>query len=257
MRMPIYDGINPPRSRPDPLVHCGCAVPPALGWVWTGISQTPPELLAQALSDPEDRPPLRRSDHDFCTCWECSQPNLTEFDLLTLTMPNDQEDRDTNPASAEPPSEGVTRTENERPALAPPGIPRETMRDLAVDELLAMHKTVAAGLQELLAPQGRLAKQTEAIAAAIDRAAERTNGTYELLRGELKSFRDATQAKDADHDQQIAELRKQIEAIQAKMAADRAEFEAKFKEQQDCLDEVNRILGTFGHGPPETAPEAG
>jgi hypothetical protein len=239
------------------------AQPTTLGWVWTGETCPTPELLAQALGDPEDRPPLRRSDHDFCTCWQCTQPNWTELDLLTLTMPNDQEDRDeardrdTNPASAEPPSEGeTTRTDNARPALVPPALPAERMRELAVDELLKMHKTVAAGLQELLAPDGRLAKQTEAIAAAIDRAAERTNGTYELLRGELKSFREATQAKDADHDQQIAELRKQIEAIQTKMAADRREFEGKFAEQQACLDEVNRILGTFGYGPPaeSTAP---
>jgi hypothetical protein len=52
-------------------------------------------LLAQALFDPEDRPPLRRGDHEFCTCWECSQPDPNFRDLLIL-MPNDQDERETD-----------------------------------------------------------------------------------------------------------------------------------------------------------------
>lgn len=106
--------------------------------IYVGPTSPPPALLAAALSDPEDRAPLRRSDHDFCTCWECTQPNVTELELLDL-MPQDQDDpREAATLAPETDSSPPLTAETKPPERDPvadhlaipkaPGVPREELQ---------------------------------------------------------------------------------------------------------------------------------
>jgi chromosome segregation ATPase len=150
-------------------------------------------------------------------------------------MPDNDDEAEANLTTPAPPPtdrEAPTNPENEVPrrdAFKPP--PPDSFRELAEQELVTMQKQLLQGLEELLGPQGRLAEQTAAISAVIDRAADRTNGTYELLRHELHKLGESLRAADSAHDRRLETLEREI-----------AELRQKLNEQEMQLKETNRSI---------------
>lgn len=143
-------------------------------------------------------------------------PAMSEAEREQETSPYASEHpmRDTKPPDAEDfKADRVLR------AMIPgapkaPSLDQDTddMRAMATDELVVMHKRLNLALDELLGPDGRLAKQTEAISAVVDRAADKWDGTYRLLAGQIQSLSERFEKKDREHDQRFETFeRKQLE----------------------------------------------
>ena len=85
--------------------------------------------------------------------------------------------------------------------------------------------------------EGRNAQHAEVMGAVRDLRADN-----ELIRGELIAFRRSVHEKDADHDRQLADLRREVTALRDRMVTDRAEYERRFDEQQRIVDTVNEMI---------------
>lgn len=187
-----------------------------------------PKLFMVPLSDPEDLPPLRRSDHDFCTCWECTQPNLTELELLAH-MPNDKDDPreaatlvpETDPEPerktlppGEADAEAQRRYETMIPGVAVLGDPPKTLEDSYLDRAIRVVANAGAKLAE---DKEERRLQHEAVLAAILRSETSNQASWESMRAQLETWRKLSEARDADHDEKISDLRFELAALREQL----------------------------------------
>jgi ActR/RegA family two-component response regulator len=137
---------------------------------------------------------------------------------LRLIMPEDT-DRVTPTDIAPPPSV------DEVPITQPPGkletmLPARTpsdFKEVAVNDVLAAQRQLQRGLDDLLGPGGRLEAQTAAIAAVVDNAAAKWDGTYRLLAGEMQTFRQQVEAKDREQDTKLERVMSELVALRARV----------------------------------------
>jgi len=225
------------------------ALPATLGHIWIGETCPPPELLAECFA-------MSKLDDE-----EDNFPTQTRQTLMS----NSSDDRDTNPASAEPPSEGVTRAENPIPrdAMNPP--PQgDSMYDKLVavgTDILAAHAEQKKIHQDLSDSEGAMARlQRNIVASELERALANFAGLVDTMKvAVLEAIGKVDKAsKDRDDElvKQIADLRKQLADTRAQMTADKTELEGKleaqrqdyekrFAGQQLCLDTIEKLIPEY------------
>jgi hypothetical protein len=215
----------------NPAVDGACAPMFTPGQVWTGISRTPPELLAQALTDREDDGPSFRY----------------------LTMDEQDERRDTPTISAPPPgppSEPVTSVENEAPAplkaIAPPapGNPFATPPPWWEGSFFqATFNRLEGGFQ---AVEKATAGQGE-ILAAIERADRNNTSGWQTTQAQIASFRQEMTA----HDAELKALRAEIDQLKTQLT----EQAAKLTEQAGMIERLDqRLSEKQANAPARQAP---
>lgn len=262
MRMPLYDGISVRRA-PDPLMSCGCAAPHVPFWTWTGISQTPPELLAEVTGIGDER--LLEAYRQRLTPFEfeVTAPPLTGVFTLppSILMPNEQDDlRTAVTTPAPPPSEPVTNTENEKPAaiqaLRPPPLKYDASFLAQEDSVFSRAVQLVAEVgndidrdrterreagETAAASQAQLLKQNAEILAAIQRADDNSNKNYELLRNEILQLKDSDLKQDErlkQGDKRFSLIEESITALKHELIT-RIETEMRaFAEKFEALDRL-------------------
>lgn len=198
----------------------------------------PAPLLAQALFDPEDRPPLRRSDHEFCTCWECSRPDPDFRDPLTL-MPNDQDERETDTvppdtdraqretAPPDPIEEAGARDALKTmlpaaPSLPPPPAPPEYWK-AAYDKLVEIHEDSKKDRESRQAREDALVGRF--VAAAKESSDANRDDLMTALGEVTKSVENmgtklvALEKHDAAHDERLNEGEARFKQIEESIVA--------------------------------------
>lgn len=203
-----------------PAAGVACAPMFQPGRVWTGISRTPPELLAQALSDPEDDNPAFR----------------------IRAMPDQDDSRNAVTTPAPPPSEPTTRTENDKPeprdAIAPPARMPDTQElggtALAATEAPEWFKASFIG-QALTSfaddaralREGRAQQHAEVLAKLDEQGAKQDDAArlvlelganLDLLTGEFKLFRDACEKRLAEGDERFRSIERKVSELEARFA---------------------------------------
>lgn len=172
------------------------------------------------IGDPEDRPPLRRSDHEFCTCWECSQPDPSALSLFLMSQDQD----DSPEAAAEtlaPPTdrEAKTNPDNEKPeprqAMNPPPKRESYFEEAARD--------FAASLIEMRATRTEISK---GFRDQEDKQSERhaeTTANQQMVASAIRAHGDRLIALERGADQTLEQLEDLKEEIRlARVAADEA-----------------------------------
>lgn len=222
--------------------------------IYVGPANPPPELLRAALIDSEDRPPLRRSDHDFCTCWECTQPNVTELELLNL-MPQDQDDPrevatiapetdrepETEERKTQPPGAADAEATRVMATMLPeaPLLPERaplTLEDSYLDRAI---RVVASAGAKLAEDKEERRQQHEAVLHAIHRADENASRNYEMLRREVIALK----RSDLLQDGKIADLRLELAAMRDQLT--------------QAIGRIDALERRIPHAPPEASATPG
>lgn len=184
-----------PRSNYEPLGRV----------IYIGPTLAPPPLLACALGDAEDNPPLqfRRSMPD---------PNDTRNEE-TLVPPTDRE--------------APTGIEHEAPqrrdAVAPPAPIAPAAADsiflTAVKDITDAARTIREERESRRAfEEAQLELQRQTL-AAIERAERNGETNWRNMAGQLESWRRVSQDKDADHDKRLEALELQMAALKDELVA--------------------------------------
>jgi hypothetical protein len=175
-------------------------------------------------------------------------------------MPTDQNDRERLTDAAPPPEEAETSPHasvaplapvTQRPAIAPPArlpdVPDHA--ELGASALAASKPPVWWESSFIGQALGKFANDAEDIRKGRDQQhnalvtkLDTLTADNVLIRGEIIAFRKAVHEKDADHDRQLADLRRDLDGLRSKLAEDRAEFERRFAEQQRIVDVVNEMI---------------
>jgi ActR/RegA family two-component response regulator len=90
-------------------------------------------------------------------------------------------------------------------------------KEVAVNDVVAAQRQLQTGLDQLLGPGGRLEQQTAAIAAVVDNAAAKWDGTYRLLVGEIQIFRQQSEAKDREQDGKLERLTRELSELRGRI----------------------------------------
>lgn len=192
--------------------------------LYIGTTLPSPELLASVLGDPED---------NFAT----TPPRLR------TVMPNDDDQEDPRAVPTLAPDTEPTRTENpvpeRRDAIAPGAIPTlkpataDSMFTDAVNQIVEAANVIKAGKAEADRLEQRRREEHEALLAAIQKADDNNQRSYEMLRDELRHLKDSDLRQDqrliegekrfATIEQSISELKVELLAMVAKAATEAAQ----------------------------------
>jgi hypothetical protein len=173
------------------VISAGC-LPVTLGRVWTGITHTPPALLAQALSDPEDDNPAFRIR---------AMPDQDSRETTETLVPETDREAPTNPEAAP------------RPAMPPPAglSPYAQKPDWWEGSFF---QSVFNDVQDARRAHDQVLASQEQILAAIQSADRNSNRNYELIRDEIRRLKDS----DIKQDQRLKEGDQRFDQIERSIA---------------------------------------
>jgi hypothetical protein len=178
----------------------------SFGSVWTGNTLPPPELLAMALSDPEDANPA-------FFCRPMNDENERRATPTLESPPPSEVERDTLPPG--PDDIEATRVL----ATMLPGKPPPSLEGSYLDKAI---RVVAEAGSDLRIDREERRKQHQAVLDAIRRSDENQSRNYELLRIEIKHLKDSDRDQDrrlAEGDERFAQIENSIESLKDELLA--------------------------------------
>lgn len=243
--------------RPDPLAFTGCAPQVMPAWSWTGVTQTPPEWLAEvlkmsAIGDPEDSNPAFR----------------------IRPMP-DQDDRRTAVTTPAPPTDrdAPTNPEASREPILPPRAPL-TLEDSYLDKAIRVVANAGARMAEDRAERqaqhaevmAALREQSTAHDVALGKLAHELNTNLDMLSEAFKRHREASDARLAEGDERFNQIEHALAALDGWKAEILQQIEAKIpasiqeivKPYLDKIEKLETELAALqANVPARTAPTSG
>lgn len=236
------------------MISQGCQ-PISLGMAWSGISRTPPELLAQALSDPEDDSPAFRI-----------RPMSDPPSRDTIASPSetfDAREAETHPRASDgpilPPAPVPDEAELRASAVGSSEMP-EWFESSFLGKALARFAADAEDIRkgrdrqhaDLLAKldeQG--AKQDDAARLVVEMGAN-----LDLLTGEFKLFRDACEKRLAEGDERFRAIERKLVMLESKFLASLEQrVHEALKPFVDDLEEIRGLIAELKNDPAQ-APSA-
>ncbi len=204
-----------------PAVDGACAPMFQPSQVWTGVSRTPPALLAQALSDPEEPNPAFRIR---------AMPDQDETEINdTMAPPTDRaQARETQPPGeddAEALRVSVTMVPA-APSLTASPAPPEYWK-AAYDKLVEIHEEQRKDRDARQGREDALVARFAAVAKeSSDDNREKLTEAIDRIGTRLGALEETVQAKDAEKNARLAEGESRFAAIELSVTELRGRFDA-------------------------------